>query len=197
MVSFWLSESCDNYVSQRFGVACSFHLQCDWSESRGRRNGGEAGSMSVAWNAGRNMASQKPCTFPLWLDRISPTFLYNRHTPCSSNYFSSKLFRSITLKKELVIFVETSEHISTTRRTNSKAYHNPCSCVFLNFSIIVFVSLHFYSPPLLYRESCNTEQDRIEADFNYIIFTSISMYTWVYTVFIWSMRILWITTNSN
>ena len=142
--------------------------------------------MSVVWNTGRNMANQKPYIFSLELTKISPTSLYKRHTPYSPTNFSSKLFRSFILKKALVIFAETSEHTSITRRTNSKAYHNPYSCVFLHFPVIVIVSIHFYSPPLLYRESCSIEQDRIEADLNYMIFPSISMYTctWVYTIFI-------------
>ena len=105
-----------------------------------------------------------------------PTFSYNRRSPYSPTNFSSKLFRSITLKKELVIFAQISGHTTTTQRTNSKAYHSPRSCVFLHFPLIVFVSHHFYSPPLLYGESCSTEQDKTESNLNYMIFTSISMY---------------------
>jgi len=121
-------------------LPASSQLQGDWSESRGCWSGWEAGSMSVLWNAGSNMAIRKPYNFPLWLAKISPTFPYNRHTPYSPTNFKSKLFRSITLKKKLVLFAETSEHTYTTRRTKSEAYHNSCSCVFLYF---------FYLPSFL------------------------------------------------
>ena len=91
---------------------------------------------------------------PLWLVRISPNLPYNRripYTPPPPTKCLSKLFRSIALKKDLVISAEKSKHTSTTQGTNWKAYHNPYSCVFLHFPLIVFFSHHFYSTPLSLR----------------------------------------------